>query len=169
MSKNGSGYSSRRNLSASRSPRLRSVAKSSSRYSPTFGSRREALIGASALKYGNPTLLNQDRVEQKFGIDLSRSPDWYHDEEYDVEDAVHSPSEREYVGPEIQYELNLKTTDELERDLVHQIRRYRYATEVMAAAAVMWDDLMEDIEDDDYLAQEFAKFQMIRKLKGGQL
>lgn len=161
-----SPYTSRRTLSVSskKIPTAKSYGRSTSPRS-----HRDELRGVEHLRYGNPTFLTQDRVEQKFGIDLSRDPNYYGDECESVGDDVYELREWDYVQDEIQYELPLKTPEEFERDLVTQIRKYRNAINVMAASAIMWDDLMEDLEDDDHLREQFDKFQMLRKLKGGQL
>lgn len=128
---------------------------------------RDSIRGTEGLKYGS-TFLSQDRVEQVFDFDLNR--DFYYggDEAEDCEKS----SERDAILHDVveqQLSLSLESIDEVEARLVRQIKKYRRATDSMAACALLWWDLMTDLQENPHLAEEFHKFQMLRKLSGGTL
>ena len=127
------------------------------------------LRGTHRLKYGN-SVLTQDRVEQVFGYDFETGS-YYGQECDDMEGNYELELTEEHFVPEegYQYEMQLDNVDVVEGKLTSMILRYRDAIHAMGAQALLWNDLMEDIEDNEHLAAEFAKFQMLRKLSGGTM
>lgn len=167
MASNHNPYSSRRGSLVS-GQKLPQATKASYGHSPKQYSHRNRLRGANHMKYTGG-VLTQDRVAQKFGFYYDHDPDYYGDEVALKEESVYQLSDYDLVPDEYQYELPLKNVDEVEGELNLMIRKYQYAMERMGVAALLWDDLMEDLEDNPHLAEEFNKFQMLRKLSGGQL
>lgn len=138
---------------------------SSSRYYSNNGTR-ERLRNVGELGSNN-TFLTPDRVDQVFDFNLFG-------ENYYGECVCDEKQEDECDAPlhefsEVQLSLNMETIDEVEAKLVKQINKYRRATEAMAGCALLWWDLMTDLNKNPHLAEEFKKFQMLRKLSGGTL
>lgn len=135
----------------------------SSRY--TYNAR-DRLREIQDLRYSN-TFLSQERVDQIFGVDLDSS---YCRE--DGEEICEAKDDFYYKSPEeleegFQYSLPLESVDEVEAKLVRAIKKYREATAKMAGMALLWHDLMEDLEDNPHLQEAFDRFHMLRKLSGG--
>lgn len=114
------------------------------------------------VKYRNE-FLTQSRVEQVFDFYGLRQND-YDDETEGFFDEYDPVKE----GNEIQLSLRLETIEEVENKLLDMISRYQRALDVMGSFALMWHDLMADIETIPHLQEEFDKFQMIRKMRGGK-
>ncbi len=130
-------------------------------------SARDRLRGRGVMRYHNP-LLTQDRVRQVFGYYIGE-----HDYEDDCEavgDYEAELDDRHYKSDyAVQLEFNLETSDTLEGEHRKMITRYNNAIEYMGSAALMWEDLMSDLEEFPHLKEEFDKFQMLRKLSGGTM
>lgn len=130
-------------------------------------SKRENLRDVESIRYGSPTWLSADRVEQVFDFYIDR--EFYYTDSVADEAEVHLvESQVEHDEDEIQLSLPLENVDEVEAQLVRAIRKYRNATENMAICALSWWNLMEDIRENDLLREEFEKFQMLRSLSGGR-
>jgi hypothetical protein len=116
------------------------------------------------VKYRNE-FLTQARVEQIFDFYGLRENNYYdrvetsneYDEEY---------SQKE--GQEVQLCLELENLEDVEEKLRDMILKYQRALDVMGSFALLWHDLMMDLETIPHLEEEFNKFQMIRKMRGGQ-
>lgn len=132
------------------------------------GSRRDRLRGRGQIRYHNP-LLTQDRVRQVFGFHTEYDYDDYEVAEASPYDYTHSPTEDENVYIGYQYELPLTNVDTLEGEHRKMITKYQRAIEIMGAQALLWEDLMSDLEDHPHLKTQFEQFQMLRKLSGGRL
>lgn len=138
-----------------------------SKRSNAIPNHRDRMREIKNLRYDN-TFLNQDRVEQIFGVELDS--DYCRDgneivDDIDVEDFFYKSSPEIEEG--YQYSLNLENVDEVEAKLVRAIRKYREATAKMAGMALLWHDLMEDLEDNPHLQEAYDRFHMLRKLSGG--
>lgn len=131
-------------------------------------SARDRLRGRHYMKYHNG-FLTQDRVRQKFGFYTDGSYEGWDQDEVEEDNYQLELDDRHFVPDGVQLELKLETTDELEGKLRNMISRYKAAIDHMGAYALLWDDLMEDIENNRHLEEEFKKFQMLRKLSGGTL
>lgn len=85
-------------------------------------------------------------------------------EEYDENDKAQGAEE----GYEWAYQpsLELETPIELQERLQESIRKFEYAHDKMAIAALRWHQLMEDVHDDEQVRKMFLDMQMIRKLSG---
>lgn len=131
--------------------------------------RRDRLRGRGNIPYHNP-LLTQDRVYQVFRYDIENQSGYGISEDCDESDYKWEPDEEDFVKDEgYQYELELTNVDTLEGEHRKMIRAYQDAIEHMGAMALLWHDLMMDLEANPHLKDQFDKFQMLRKLSGGTM
>lgn len=129
--------------------------------------RRDVLRGRNNIRYHN-NMLTQDRVYQMFSFDIDRDDDYYGEATKDSSYEFELQDEH-YYAEDHQYELPLENVDELEGKLQKMINKYQSAIEHMGAMALLWSDLMDDLDANPHLQAQFDQFQMLRKLSGGTM
>jgi len=77
---------------------------------------------------------------------------------YGEDESVYVPHEN------YQFSLPLETVEDLERRHRQAIQQYQRATERMGVSAMLWEQLMEDLEDNPSAQQQFNDLIMILNL-----
>ncbi|MNV23601.1 hypothetical protein D3C71_1146220 [compost metagenome] len=103
-----------------------------------------------------------------FSFDIDRDDDYYGEATKDSSYEFELQDEH-YYAEDHQYELPLENVDELEGKLQKMINKYQSAIEHMGAMALLWSDLMDDLDANPHLQAQFDQFQMLRKLSGGTM
>lgn len=144
-----------------------------SKYDDIKYTRRERLAGKDQIPYHN-NLLTIDRVQQVFGYYLGNSEDGEASDQVGSEGEVimepwENDANRGYAYENQQLSLTLKPIEVIEHEHRTMIRKYQRAIEYMGAMALLWHDLMEDLEEHPHLKEQFTQFQFVRKLSGGSM
>ena len=144
---------------------------------PSLPKKTQMLYGSSVKSsfYPTPLTTTEDEKRQRrmpmavladevFGI-YDDEPGSYaissDDTLYDTEKLTHT----------LEQQLELPLTDpcNLLAEYRAGIVRYERAYEKMAANALRWHYLMQEVEDDEMIAQLFDQLQVLRKLSGGDV
>jgi hypothetical protein len=125
------------------------------------GSSNNMRLKTSGMKYTH-RLLSQDRVSQVFGYYFNDYHDKVDDiDDYDYQHKMEYPS----LPDEYQLSLELESLSDMYKSHKMMIEKYDSAIHRMAASALLWHDLMEDIENSTMLKAKFEELQTLRALK----